>query len=75
MNTVEDGEPTLYDGRNEKITEHCYVMTSYPKQTFHQKIEIMALDSLGYIELHKNKETDKHNFNTIKFMFDIPITM
>lgn len=65
---------TLYDGEwNEKITEHCYVMTSWFKQTFStKKIEIMALDSLGYIELHKNKETDKHNFNVIKFMFDKP---
>jgi hypothetical protein len=65
---------TLYDGEwNEKITEHCYVMTSWFKQTFPtKKIEIMALDSLGYIELHKNKETDKHNFNAIKFMFDKP---
>tara|TARA_B100001094_G_scaffold60035_1_gene55519 strand:- start:7901 stop:8611 length:711 start_codon:yes stop_codon:yes gene_type:complete len=72
---------TLYDGEwNQTVTENCFAMTTWFKEIFstkcnvgpNQKIEIMALETQGYIELHKNKETDKHNFNVVKFMFDKP---
>tara|TARA_B100001057_G_scaffold488129_1_gene571993 strand:- start:1051 stop:1767 length:717 start_codon:yes stop_codon:yes gene_type:complete len=73
---------TLYDSEwNSEVTENCYHISKWFKDIFlpkyklgeDQKIEIMALESQGYIELHKNKETDKHNFNVIKFSLEKPI--
>jgi hypothetical protein len=72
---------TFYNGEwNSKVKEQCYTMTKWFNDNFlpeydissDDKIEIMALEANGYIELHKNKETDKHNFNVIKFLLDAP---
>ena len=71
----------FYDGEwNGEVKEQCYTMTKWFDDIFlskynmssKDKIEIMALEANGYIELHKNKETDKHNFNVIKFLLDKP---
>jgi len=70
-----------YDGEwNEKVIECCPAMTKWFREVFSkdynfgskEKIEIMALEPQGHIELHKNKETDHHSFNVIKFLLNSP---